>query len=161
MDRVPVAGLPPVTPVAGVMTRVVRLPTITVTGVLTELPLAVAVTVAVVCVATGVPVNRKVAVVAPARTGTVAGTVPPTADRLAVKLPVGAALEIVRVMVEVLPPRMLVGFAESETSVGALTVKVPVAVPLRVPVIVTGVSTGTADVVTENVAVVAPAATTT
>ena len=81
-----------------------------------------------VLVATGLVVTVKVAVVAFAATGTVAGTV--AAGLLLVRAttapPAGAAELKVTVPVEGLPPVTLLGFKASEATVRAVTVRVAV-----------------------------------
>ena len=112
--------------------------------------------------ATVVTVN--VALVAPAATVTLAGTVATDVLLLlsvTTAPPVGAALLNVTVPVEELPPVTLVGFRLTDETAGAFTVKAALCVPLYVPEIVTEVVVPTATVVTVNVALVAPAATVT
>jgi len=67
----------------------------------------------------------KVAVVAPAPTVTVAGTVAAAfvEDKVIESPPVGAALEIVTVPVEPAPPNRVVGLRVRPVTVGALTPK--------------------------------------
>ena len=110
------------------------------------------------------PVN--VAVVAPAATVTLTGTVAAAVlllDSATTAPPAGAAALNVTVPVDAVPPVRLVGFTLTDTRVTGtgFTVSVAVCVPLYVPVIVTGVAAATVNVVTGNVAVVAPAATVT
>lgn len=124
--------------------------------------------VADVTAATAVVVTENVAVVCPAATVTLAGTV---ADVLLLPSattapPVGATAVNVTVPSELVPPVTAVGLNDTEeivtgTATG-LTVKValPLLVP-NVPVMVTVVTVVTAVVVTENVAVVCPANTVT
>ncbi|HWD38582.1 MAG TPA: hypothetical protein VG944_07015 [Fimbriimonas sp.] len=122
---------------------------------------AVAVIVAVVFPETAIVVIVKVALVAPAATVTVAGAVAAALLLLSAteSPPVGAALLIVTVPVEVLPPITVVGETERAVTVGAVTVKVAdLVTALKVPLIVTGVSVATAVVVAVKVPVVAPAA---
>jgi hypothetical protein len=109
-------------------------------------------------------VTVNVALVAPAATVTLAGTVATDVLLLlsvTTAPPVGAALLNVTVPVEELPPVTLVGFRLTDETAGAFTVKAALCVPLYVPEIVTEVVVPTATVVTVNVALVAPAATVT
>jgi len=81
-----------------------------------------------------------VPVVVVAGTDIVAGTEPaalPPTLRLTVKPPVGAALEMSTVPVEVTPPITDVGLIESDTRTGALTVRAAEAVPFRVALMCT------------------------
>jgi hypothetical protein len=90
---------------------------------------------------TAVVVTVKVAVVAPAATVTLAGTVADALllDKLTAAPPVGAALLSVTVPVELEPPVTAAGFKLREETDGGFTVKRKVSVPLllSVPVIVT------------------------
>ena len=112
-------------------------------------------------------VTVRVAVVAPAATVTLAGTVAAEVlllESVTTAPPAGAAALKVTVPVDELPPVTLAGFTlklASDTTAAGFTVSVALCVPLYVPVIVTGVDVLTATVVTVNVAVVAPAATVT
>jgi len=83
---------------------------------------------AFVFAATPVVVTAKVAVVAPAATvavpGTVAAALPE--DKATDRPPVGAGLLIVTVPVEELPPSTIDGFRATAVAVGAATAKVAV-----------------------------------
>ena len=106
----------------------------------------------------------KVALVAPAATVTLAGTVATEVrllERVTTAPPVGAGPESVTVPVDGAGPLTVVGFRVKALSVGAVTVNVAVWAVPRVPVIVTEVFVATALVVTVKVAVVAFAATVT
>ena len=99
---------------------------------------------------------------------TLAGTVAAAVlllDRVTTVPPVGAAVLMTTVPVELLPPTTAVGLSDTEETLitGAVTVNVAVwVVPAGyVPEIVTGVEVLTALVVTEKVAVVDPAGTVT
>jgi hypothetical protein len=121
--------------------------------------------VAMTAVRVGVVVTGNVAVVAPARTVTVAGTVAVVLleVRATVKPPVGAGPLIVTVAVEPLPLTTEVGASEMADATGGLTVRVAVcgvAVPMT-PVIVSDLAAVTAVVLAVNVAVDAPARTVT
>lgn len=103
-------------------------------------------------------VTVNVAVVAPAATVTLAGTVATEGrllDRMTTAPPVGAGPESVTVPVDGEVPFTVVGLRVRELSVGAVTVKAAVWVVPRIPVIVTEVFVATGLVVTVNVAVVA------
>jgi len=91
-------------------------------------PLNVAEMVADAAVATGVVVTVKVAVVAPAATVTLAGTVAAALllDKLTDRPPVGAALPKVTVPVEEVPPVTAVGFTATDETAGGFTVNVAV-----------------------------------
>lgn len=105
-----------------------------------------------------------VAVVAPARTVTVAGTVAlvPLAVRATAWPPVGAGPLIVTVPVEVLPPRTDDGFNERPVTTAGLTVSVADALLVPSAALIEGVAAAaTAVVVTWNVADVEPASTVT
>jgi hypothetical protein len=109
-------------------------------------------------------VTVKAALVAPAATVTLAGTVAKEVkllERVTTVPPVGAGPESVTVPVEGAGPMTVVGFRVKALSVGAVTVNVAVRAVPRVPVIVTEVFEATALVVTVKVAVVAFAATVT
>lgn len=113
---------------------------------------------------TGVVVTGKVTKVVPAGTVTVGGTV--AMDGLLLVSPTtvpptGAAAFRVIVPVEGEPPVTLVGFTETEETAGEMTISVVACVPLKLAVMLTGVGEATGNVVTWNVAVVAPADTVT
>jgi len=104
----------------------------------------------------------RMAVVAPATTVTVEGTVAiavlPLAS-LTIAPPAGAGPFRVTIAVEALPPVTDEGLSFRETGTGALTAKVPVCVvPLKIPEIVTVAWLETAKLATVSVAAVAPAA---
>jgi len=106
----------------------------------------------------------KVAVVAPAATVTVAGTVAlfPLAVRATLKPPVGAGPLIVTVPVEVLPPRTVAGFNERAVTTAGLTVSVAAALLAPRTALMDGVvAAATPVVVTWKVAEVEPAVTVT
>jgi len=90
--------------------------------------LKVAEIVADAVLATAVVVTVKVAVVAPAATGTLAGTVAAALllDRVTVSPPVGAALPKVTVPVDEVPPVTEVGFSVTDETAGGFTINVPV-----------------------------------
>jgi hypothetical protein len=125
---VPVDGLPPTTEV-GLRATVVIVGAVmardAVTGVA---PLAEAPMLAVWFDPTAVVVTVNVAVVAPAATETDAGTVPAALLDVSAtaRPPVGAALLIVTVPVDGLPPTTEVGFRASVVTVGAVTARVAV-----------------------------------
>lgn len=109
-------------------------------------------------------VTWKVAVVVPAATVTVEGTV--AADGLLLEsdttAPFAGAAELkVTVPVDEVPPVTEVGFRTTDETVAELTVKVAPCEPLYDPVMVTCVEAPTAAVATWNVAELAPAATVT
>jgi hypothetical protein len=81
---------------------------------------------------TAVVFTEKVAVVAPAATVTLAGTVAATLslDNATADPPVGAGLARVTVPVEELAPVTLVGVSETEASTGGLIVRMADCVPL-------------------------------
>ena len=109
--------------------------------------------------ATGDVVTVNVAVVAPAGTVTLAGTVAAAVlllDRMTRAPPTGACAFNVTVPVEEIPPVTLAGLKETDCTDGGLTVSVPAAVPLKVAVIIGVVTAATITVFTEKVAVVAP-----
>ena len=117
-------------------------------------------------------VTPNVALVAPAGTVTFAGTVAAAVlllDSVTTAPPAGAALVRVAVPVDAFPPTTLVGLSVIADSAaaggggaGGVTVSAAVFVaPPNEPVIVTPVEAVTVDVVTPNVALVAPAATVT
>src|SRR6266852_6783194 len=116
--------------------------------------------------ATALVLTVKVALVAPAGTVTLEGTLAAELllERATCAPPAGAAPLSVTVPVEELPPVTLVGFSATDDKdrEGGFTVRVAVCVPpLKVPEIVTAVELLTALVVTAKVALVAPAATVT
>ena len=78
--------------------------------------------------ATALVVTVKVAVVAPAATVTLAGTVAAALllDKLTVSPPVGAALPKVTVPVDEVPPVTEVGFSVTDETVGGFTVRLAV-----------------------------------
>lgn len=92
-----------------------------------DCPLAEAPIVLVAFALTGTVVTVNVAVVLPARTVTVAGTVAlPVAVNGTERPPTGAALLIVTVAVELTPPTTVVGLSVNPVTVGAFTVRVAV-----------------------------------
>jgi len=158
---VPVELLPPVT-VLGLRTSPVVPDAVRTSVPVCVLPLTVAVMWAVVLDVTPVVVTVKVAVVAPAGTLTVAGTVAEAVSepRLTERPLVGAAELIVSVAVELTPPSTVVGFRVRAVAVGAVIASTVVGeVPFAVAVMVDVPFVATATVVTLNVAVVAPPAT--
>lgn len=165
---VPVEGLPPTTDV-GFRETAVTTGGVTVRVALTvEVPLDEAVNVAVMVTevdeATGFVFTVKVVDVAPAGIVTVDGIVAEVEldVRLMVYPPAGAAPPTVTVAVELFPPATLVGLKVRPLTLGTLTdMLVVFEEPLAVPVRVTEVVVATGTVLTENVAVVAPAATVT
>ena len=129
-----------------------------------KVPLFVAEIVTALDEVTILVVTVKVAVVVPAATVTLAGTVATEVrllERVTTAPPVGAGPESVTVPVDGAGPLTVVGFRVKALSVGAVTVNVAVWAVPRVPVIVTEVFEATALVVTVKVAVVAFAATVT
>jgi hypothetical protein len=104
-----------------------------------------------------------VAVVAPAETVTLAGTVaePLSLERLTTAPPTAAGLLNVTVPVEDVPPMTLVGLSDTDNNVGAVIVRDAVCVPLNPALIVAVALLFTAVVFTVNVADVPPAATVT
>jgi hypothetical protein len=115
-------------------------------------------------VVTVLVVTVKVALVAPAATVTLAGTVATEVrllERVTTVPPVGAGPDSVTAPVEGAGPLTVVGFRVKALSVGAVTVKVAVLVVLRVAVMVGEALVATGLVVTVKVAVVAFAATVT
>ena len=110
-------------------------------------------------------VTVKVAVVFPAATVTLAGTVATVVElleRLTTAPPVGAGPLRVTVPVDGFPPFTLVGFSVNELTVGVVTVSVAVVVAVPyLEVIVTEVLDARAEVVIVKLAEVAPAATVT
>ncbi len=124
-------------------------------------PFAEAVRLATVVVPTGTVVAVNVAVVAPPATVTVAGTVtdPESLARATTKPPVGAALPIVSVPVELEPPNSAVGDITKPVTFGAVSVTDPdTESAFAVPVMLTVRFAATATVVAVNVADVAPLA---
>ena len=124
----------------------------------------------VIDAATALVLTVNVALVAPAATVTLAGTLAAVVlllESVTVAPPAGAAPLKVTVPVEEFPPVTLVGFSESEERVGggggaAVTVsEADLLAPLNVAEMETVVDTATALVLTVNVALVAPAATVT
>jgi hypothetical protein len=115
-------------------------------------------------VVTFLVVTVKVALVVPAATVTLAGTVAAEIwllERVTTVPPAGAGPESVTVPVDGVSPLTVVGFRVTAISDGAVTVKVAVWAVPRVPVIVTEVLAATGLVVAEKLAVVAFAATVT
>lgn len=157
-------GLPPAT-FAGAKVRVSGVGAVTATVLVLVTPFAAAVTVTFAFSATGRDVSSKVAVVAPAGTVTVAGTVPRLAlleVRFTTKPPVGATLLSVTVPVALLPPTTEAGANVRSVNAGALIARFAVPdLPLAVAVIVAVTGAATPVVVTVKVPVVAPAATVT
>src|SRR4051794_16207001 len=117
--------------------------------------------VAFAAVATVLVVIVKFAVVAPAVTVTLAGSVaaPLSLDRLTAAPPLGAGLPSVTVPVEDTPPTTLFGVSAIDDSVAGLTVNAALFVPLYVAEILAVAAETTGLVMTVNVAVVPPAAT--
>jgi hypothetical protein len=153
---VPVEDVPPTTDV-GFRVTVETFGAVIARVAFAVLAALVAVTVPLVSAPTARVVAEKVAVVAPAATVTVAGTVILAVPllRLTTKPPVGAALEIVTVPVEEVPPTTEVGEKARAVTRGAVTPRVAVAViAFAVPVIVAVVSTANGTVVIGNVTVV-------
>jgi hypothetical protein len=126
---------------------------------------SVAIILAVVARLTCFVVTVNVAVVCPAGTVTVAGTVAEVLllARVITRPPVGAGPDMVTVPVELaLPPDTEVGFNVSDTRVAAVMVSVPLLlVPPNAAVIEAVVCAATPVVVTVNVAEFLPAATAT
>jgi len=151
--------------VVGFSVRPVKDGGVTVRVAVGETPLAVAVIVTGVVDATIAEVTVNVAVVAPAGTVAVAGTVAAEVlldESATVRPPVGAGLLIVTVPVEVLPPATVVGLSVRPEAVGAVTVRLAVSVTAPALAVITGaVFAATATVVTVAVALLAPAATVT
>jgi hypothetical protein len=161
---VPVEEVPPVT-LDGLRVSEVRAGRSTVKLAVLVVPLSAAEIVTFVLADTGVVVIVNVAVVAPAATVTLEGTV--AADVLLLVSvttvpPDRAAPFKVTVPVEEVPPITLEGLSETEDGVASLTVKfADFVVPLSVADMLTVVLDATGVVVIVNVAVVAPAATVT
>jgi hypothetical protein len=108
------------------MVRLSTVGAVTTTGLVRVIPFTDAETFTVVAVCTGRLVKTKVKVVALAGMVTVAGTVPAAGvseERFTTKPPVGAALLIVTVPVEIAPPRTVVGFIVRVVNVGAVIVR--------------------------------------
>ena len=106
----------------------------------------------------------KVALVAPAVTVTLAGTVATAVlllESATTAPPEGAVALSVTVPCELLPPVTLAGPSASEETEGGDTVRVAVCVPFKEAEIVTFVGLATEDVCTVKVALVAPAVTVT
>src|SRR5262249_14434802 len=130
-----------------------------------EAPPKLPVTVTDVVAVTAVVVRPKVALVAPAGTGTLGGTVATAVlllDSVPTAPPVGAAALNVAVPVLEAPPTTLVGLTVTAERVGAAGVGLTVneaarETAPRVPVIVTPVEAVTALVAIVKVALVAPA----
>ena len=162
---VPVEGVPPLTEF-GLAETERRAGRLTVNVAFRVVPFSAAEIVTDVEAATGIVVTVNVAVVDPAPTVTLAGTVAAALllDNVTAAPPVGAAPLNVTVPVEVVPPVTLAGFkltVDTFTANGGFTVNVAPCVTLYVPEIVTGVEELTELVVTVNVAVVDPAPTVT
>jgi hypothetical protein len=158
--------VPPPAMVAGLRVRDEVLIRLTVRLALRVVPPSEAEMATVVLVVTGTVVTVNVAVVAPAATVTLAGTVATAVlfdASVTTAPPAGAAAASVTVPVEfALPPTRLVGLSVSPEGVSGVTVRVAVrVVPPALAVTETAVLAATAEVVTVNVAVVAPAATVT
>jgi len=158
---VPVAGVPETT-VVGSIVRLVRVGGLIVNGTpieeLPKVPLIVATTFA----GTGVVVTGKVALVAPAATmtGLVTFAEELLEETAMESPPAGAALEIVNVPVELMPPIRLVGDRVTVFRVGAVMVKVADFFDMPALAEIVAVAfLATATVFTEKVAVVALAAT--
>ena len=162
---VPVEEVPPVTLEGFKVTPESAAGSVIVSSAVLVTPPATALIVATVPVDTAVVVTVNVAVVAPALTVTLAGTVADALllERATAVPPAGAAPVKVMVPVEELPPTTVVGFNEIPCSAElGDTVKVAVLVtPLRTALIVAFTELVTAVVVTVNVAVNVPAATVT
>jgi hypothetical protein len=131
-------------------------------------PFIVAEIVEVVVPSTTLLVTVKVAVVAPAVTVTVAGTVAAavllleSVTRRWVVEPAAGAFSVIVAVEFATPPTTVVGFKVIDATCGGLSVSVAVFVtPLRVAVMVTVVAAPTETLVTVNVALVAPAGTVT
>jgi len=124
---VPVDEVPPVTEVGFIVTdETVGGFTVRIAVLVPALKVAEMVAEAVL--ATAVVVTLKVAVVAPAATDTLAGTVAAALllDKVTDSPPVGAALPNVTVPVDEVPPVAEVGFSVTEETTGGFTVNVPV-----------------------------------
>ena len=157
--------LSPLRPVAVTVSAAVAAG-VTVSAFVRVTPAALAVMVATVDAVTPTVLTVNSALVAPAATVTLAGTVAAALalESATLNPPAGAADVNVTVPCADVPPVTLVGLTETADSeaVGGVTVSVAVFVaPPDVPVIVTGVDALTAAVVTVNVPLVAPAATVT
>lgn len=134
----------------------------TVSDVVTVTPLLVALIVAMAFVAIGVVVTVKVAVIAPATTVTLAGTVAEVRldESSTIRPPVGAGPDSVTVPVNDAPPRTDVGDTVTLAATGATTVSVTDLLPVpRVPVMATSVSATTGDVTASTFTLVTPAGT--
>jgi len=160
--------LSPPRPVAVTVSVAVAAGGVTVNAAVRVTPAAVAVMVATVDAVTDVVPMVRVALVAPAATVTLAGTVAAALllESVTPNPPAGAADVNVTVPCANVPPATLAGLTETAVSEagggGGITVSVPAFVaPPYAPVIVTDVDAPTAAVVTLNVALVAPAATVT
>jgi len=153
--------LPPATDVGKRVTEMGAGPR-TVSGVVTVTPLLVALIVAMAFVAIGVVVTVKVAVIAPATTVTLAGTVAEVRldESSTIRPPVGAGPDSVTVPVNDAPPRTDVGDTVTLAATGATTVSVTDLLPVpRVPVMATSVSATTGDVTASTFTLVTPAGT--
>lgn len=161
---VPVELVPPLT-VVGLSVNVAMVGAVTVRVAFDGVPpLTVAPMTLVPFVDWAIDVTVKVALVAPARIVTVAGTVATVVvpdESVTLKPPAGAGLEMATVPVDGVPPGTDVGFSDRPLTVGAVTVRVVccgVPVP-RVAVIVAVAFVATAVVVIGKVAVGWPAVT--
>lgn len=158
---VPVAELPPITE-PGVMLRLARSGTSTPRLAVALPPLRLAVIVALTLLETVLVLAVNVALVAPAGTVTVPGTVTDAELELSATLaPPGPAAPLsVTVPVNGLPPTTVLGESVKAFTAGASTVRLAVLLePERVPVMVRLVFVFTATVVMANVALFEPAGT--
>jgi hypothetical protein len=137
----------------------------TVKSALCDTPFRDAEIFAVLVVATAWLVTVKLAVVEPAVTTTVAGTVAAAVlslDRLTVRwaaVPTAGTFSVTVPIELAIPPRTLVGFKFTETATTGFTESVALADPFKVAVIIGLAAELTTLEVTVNVAVVAPVAT--
>jgi len=157
--RVPVEDTPPAT-VVGLSATAVSVGAVMDSAALELEPFDEAVMFAVAFAPTATVVTLKVPVVAPAAIVAVAGTVAAALSeaRLTLSPPVGAALLIVIVPVEPLPPTKPVGFRLTPVTFGPVTPSVAVLLEeFAIAVIVAVRSTPTTAVVILKLAVVAPA----
>src|SRR3990172_9923934 len=158
---VPVEEVPPVT-LAG-LTETAESTGGLIVRVVFWVPLKLPVMVAEVTAPTALVFTENVAVVSPAATVTLAGTVAAALplDSATTAPLAGAGPFRVTVPVEDSPPVTLAGLTETAASAGGLIVRGVFCVPFTLPVMVAEVTAPTALVFTENVAVVSPAATVT